>query len=110
MTRPDCAVMCNLINTHTHTHTHTQRERERERPVHVIFSKFLTTGTFHFPSAHHFPEKEHFFYESGIRTVVDANVLVRIVCVCVCALCVFIKLHITAQSGPVIPVILCHSH
>ena len=23
MTRPDCAVMCNLINTQTHTHTHT---------------------------------------------------------------------------------------
>ena len=23
MTRPDCAVMSNLINTHTHTHTHT---------------------------------------------------------------------------------------
>ena len=22
MTRPDCAVMCNLINIHTHTHTH----------------------------------------------------------------------------------------
>ena len=22
MTRPDCAVMCNLINTHTHTDTH----------------------------------------------------------------------------------------
>ena len=22
MTGPDCAVMCNLINTHTHTHTH----------------------------------------------------------------------------------------
>ena len=21
MTRPDCAVMCGLINTHTHTHT-----------------------------------------------------------------------------------------
>ena len=21
ITRPDCAVMCNLINTHTHTHT-----------------------------------------------------------------------------------------
>ena len=30
-------------------------------------------------------------------------------CVCVCV-CVFIKLHITAQSGPVILVILCHSH
>ena len=25
MTGPDCAVMCNLINTHTHTHTHTQQ-------------------------------------------------------------------------------------
>ena len=24
MTRPDCAVMCNLMNTHTHPHTHTQ--------------------------------------------------------------------------------------
>ena len=23
MTRPDCAVMCNLIKKHTHTHTHT---------------------------------------------------------------------------------------
>ena len=27
--------------------------------------------------------------------------------VCVC---VFIKLHITAQSGPVLLVIICHSH
>ena len=25
MTGPDCAVMCNLINTHTHTHTHDHR-------------------------------------------------------------------------------------
>ena len=24
MTGPDCAVMCNLINTHTYTHTHTK--------------------------------------------------------------------------------------
>ena len=31
------------------------------------------------------------------------------VCVCVCV-CVFNKLHITAQSGPVILVILCHSN
>ena len=30
-------------------------------------------------------------------------------CVCVCVR-VFIKLHVTAQSGPVILVILCHSH
>ena len=27
MTGPDCAVMCNLLNTHTqHTHTHTHRK------------------------------------------------------------------------------------
>ena len=32
------------------------------------------------------------------------------VCVCVCVFCVFIKLRIAAQSGPVILVILCHSH
>ena len=25
-------------------------------------------------------------------------------------MCVFMKLHITAQSGPVILVIICHSH
>ena len=24
--------------------------------------------------------------------------------------CIFIKLHVTAQSGPVIRAILCHSH
>ena len=26
MTRPDCAVMCNFINTHTRTHTHRKTE------------------------------------------------------------------------------------
>ena len=31
-------------------------------------------------------------------------------CVCVWCVFVFIKLHITAQSGPVILVILCQSH
>ena len=34
-------------------------------------------------------------------------ILVTKTCVCVC---VFTKLHITAQSGPVMRVILCHSH
>ena len=33
------------------------------------------------------------------------------VCMYVCIyVCIFIKLHITAQSGPVILVVLCHSH
>ena len=27
MTRPDCAVMCNLINTHTHAHTQCEWHR-----------------------------------------------------------------------------------
>ena len=27
MTGPDCVVMCNLINTHTHTHTHAFDQR-----------------------------------------------------------------------------------
>ena len=36
MIGPDCAIVCNLINTHTHTHAYThvmgtERERERER-------------------------------------------------------------------------------
>ena len=31
------------------------------------------------------------------------------VCLCLC-LCIFIELNITVQSGPLILVILCHSH
>ena len=46
------------------------------------------------------------FVDVGFVYVVCVDVGV---CVCVCA-CVFIKLHITTQSGPVILVILCHSH
>ena len=44
-------------------------------------------------------------------TTQSGPVILVILChsVCVCV-CVFIKLHITAQSGPVILVILCHSH
>ena len=45
-------------------------------------------------------------------TAQSGPVVLVIICpspVCVCV-CVFIKLHMTAQSGPVILVILCHSH
>ena len=31
MTGPDCAVMCNLINTHTHTHTTVRLRGAREK-------------------------------------------------------------------------------
>ena len=45
---------------------------------------------------------------------VEVGVNIATVCACVCArvrACVFfIELHVTAQSGPVILVIVCHSH
>ena len=44
---------------------------------------------------------------SIVLKVVQVTGGAAFVCVCVC---VFIKLHITTQSGPVILVILCHSH
>ena len=31
MTGPDCAVMCNSINTHTHTHTSGSRKAEQRQ-------------------------------------------------------------------------------
>ena len=45
MTGPDCAVMCNLINTHTHTqaHTYTSHKHER-RPYSAIL--YPTSFTF----------------------------------------------------------------
>ena len=48
----------------------------------------------------------YFMVVSGIHSSVVFNA-----CAYVCMyVCIFIKLHITAQSGPVIRVILCHSH
>ena len=36
MTGPDCAVMCNLINTHTHTHTPWEDQCEWHRVTRMI--------------------------------------------------------------------------
>ena len=47
--------------------------------------------------------------QRGVCVCVCIFIKLHITILCVCA-CVFIKLHITAQSGPVILVILCHSH
>ena len=49
--------------------------------------------------------KENYICTDGCRA--NSILVYQVICMCVC---VFIKLHITAQSGPVILVILCHSH
>ena len=38
MTRPDCAVMCNLINTHTHTHTN---KNDKEKATRITKSIYM---------------------------------------------------------------------
>ena len=53
------------------------------------------------------PQARVIFHFDGTIITVELSQSVECVCVCVC---VFIKLHITTQSGPVILVILCHSH
>ena len=50
-------------------------------------------------------EKRHTGFNNTKRVLYEISACV----VCVCE-CVFVKLRITAQSGPVILVILCHSH
>ena len=43
MTRPDCAVMCNLINTHTHRHTHTHRMTRMTGPDCAVMCNLINT-------------------------------------------------------------------
>ena len=43
MTRPDCAVMCNLINTHTHTHRY--RMTRMTGPDCAVMRYFINTYT-----------------------------------------------------------------
>ena len=55
------------------------------------------------------------FYATRIDPSICMYVLFIYVCMYICMyvcmyVCIFIKLHITAQSGPVVLVILCHSH
>ena len=48
MTGPDCAVMCNLINTHTHTHhthTHTHHTHTHTPHTHTHTTHTHTTHT-----------------------------------------------------------------
>ena len=51
MTRPDCAVMCNLINTHTHTHTQSMRVAKNDEDDkaglrgYVQFNKYSLSHT-----------------------------------------------------------------
>ena len=54
----------------------------------------------------HAPISHNEWVKTEIKSPVQKGSLAACVCVCVC----YIKLHITTQSGPVILVILCHSH
>ena len=73
----------------------------------LLYTAVLTTICCFFVYDFFFHKKENFFF-SFLRLSVCVSMCAR-VCVCVCV-CVSIKLHITAQSGLVILVILCHSH
>ena len=75
----------------------------------IILRRERGKGNFHFPcSADHEQDWQPCSVDPYPATVYCSSVCV---CLCVCEyVCVFIKLHITAQSGPVILVILCHSH
>ena len=77
-------LMSRMDGKKTHTHTHNRATR----PCHPSHSM---------PLALILPRGDQWY------------LLRKPVCMCVCV-CVFIKLHITTQSGPVILVILCHSH
>ena len=50
------------------------------------------------------------FLSAAIRDVMFCSKSVNRLDIIAMYMCIFIKLHITAQSGPVIRVILCHSH
>ena len=58
------------------------------------------------------PRDQYFMSTFGLTMVyVCMHACSMYVCVFVCKyVCILVKLHITAQSGPVIVVILCHSH
>ena len=65
MTGPDCAVMCNLINTHTHTHTHTHRITRMAGPDCVVMCNLINTR----PHAH----TQHGEEDTPMLGLVDAR-------------------------------------
>ena len=77
-----------------------QGSSEQVLPWQITMDRLIFASLFH----------THYWYEVGMLKV-------PAVCMCVCmyvckdvCMYVFMKLHITTQSGPVILVILCHSH
>ena len=51
MTRPDCAVMCNLINTYTHIHTHTHNLTNTHTHTHTHIHTHTHTHAHTYTSA-----------------------------------------------------------
>ena len=78
-----------------------------------VVSTYICTGTVLLLVLVYLPGTSIFFIWGHVHscTVHCCCIIYIYICVCVCVcVCVFIKLHITTQSGPVILVILCHSH
>ena len=73
-----------LPRVRRHRASKPQGSSEQVLPWQIIMDQFIFASLSH----------THYWYEVGMSMCV----------------CVFIKLHITTQSGPVILVILCHSH
>ena len=84
-----------LPRVRRHRASKPQGSSERVLPWQVTMDQLIFASLSH----------THYWYKVGMLKV--PAVLCMYECMYVC---IFIKLHITAQSGPVIRVILCHSH
>ena len=85
-----------LLNEGIHTASHVDTERRNRENI---------TGN----------EPRYFFFflsTASMRCFLSWLTACKGQCMCVLCvcMCVFVKFHITTQSGPVILVILCHSH
>ena len=68
MTRPDCAVMCNLINTHTHTHTR-HRMTRMTGPDCAVMCNLINTHT----HTHHSKRKRQWYKNTRKKRHLQIN-------------------------------------
>ena len=70
MTGPDCAVMCNLINTHTYTHTHTHN-----RVLHQALVRSLRESKVQFVVEDTWPFRERASGQNGRLNPLRMNII-----------------------------------